>query len=104
MTASKVHEWLATLPGRHVLFESCPTSFLGRNGTFGAVGLYVSKLGSPPTVHLEPITKKGIGRTRLEIPLSCVPALSAILQDKLPRQERALTALTKAVPKKERGR
>jgi hypothetical protein len=87
----EVKEWLASLPGQAVLFDDKPVSFLGRNGVYGALGLYLARLDSSPVtgplrLQIQPITSKGnLGRGWLEIPLATVPTLIAALQSFLAR-------------------
>jgi hypothetical protein len=98
MLKPDVPQWLASLPGQPILFEDHPVSFLGRNGVYGAVGLYLGRLDSSPItgplrLNIAPVTSKGkLGRAWLEIPLVAVPALVAALQRFLVR-ERAITTI-----------
>jgi len=62
-----------------------PTTFLGRNGQFKAIGIEVGKLQafetSPEEVQLSPITSKGdIGRCRICIPVAEIPAVIKVLE------------------------
>jgi hypothetical protein len=97
MLTNAVPEWLASLPGQSILFQDSPVSFLGRNGVYGAVGLYLVRRDSSPAtgphrLNLAPITSKGnLGRAWLEIPPVAVPALVTVLQDFL-AGERAIAA------------
>jgi hypothetical protein len=98
MLKPDLRQWLASLPGQSILFEDNPTSFLGRNWVYGAVGLYLVRWDSSPAtgphrLNLAPITGKGqLGRAWLEIPLVAVPALVAALQRFLVR-ERAIATI-----------
>jgi hypothetical protein len=93
-----VTQWLASLPGQTVLLKDKPVSFLGRNGVYGARGLYLLRLENSPftgplRLQIQPITSKGdLGRGWLEIPLADVPTLVAALQDFLTK-DRAIVAI-----------
>ena len=71
-----------------------PTYFLGRNGEFKAIGIFIERIDYPnPGVTLTPQTSKGMfGRCAIKIPADAIPAVIERLQKCM--EELAITQLT----------